>query len=36
MFFDDIVKYIKSKAADLPYKPPPLDRLISKRPVFIG
>ncbi|MCD6093018.1 MAG: threonine--tRNA ligase [Candidatus Aenigmarchaeota archaeon] len=36
MFFDDIVKYIKSKTAGLPYKPLPLDRLVSKRPVFVG
>ena len=36
MFFDDIVKEIKSKTADLPFKPIPLDRKLTKRPVFFG
>ncbi len=36
MFFDDIAKEIKSKTADLPWKPLPLDRHLTKRPVFFG
>jgi len=36
MFFDDVVKEIKSKTADLPWKPLPLDRLLTKRPIFFG
>jgi threonyl-tRNA synthetase len=36
MFFDDIVKEIKAKTADLPWKSLPLDRRVTKRPVFYG
>jgi len=36
MFFDDVVKEIKAKTADLPWKPLPLDRLLTKRPIFFG
>jgi threonyl-tRNA synthetase len=36
MSFDGIVKEVKSKTADLPWKPLPLDRLITRRPVFFG
>lgn len=33
---EEIIKYIKNKTADKPYKLLPLPKLISKRPIFIG
>jgi len=36
MSFAEIVNEIKSKTDGLPYKPLPLDRLLSKRPIFFG
>jgi threonyl-tRNA synthetase len=33
---EDLIKYIKTKTADKPYKLLSLPKLISKRPIFIG
>jgi len=36
MTFDQLVKEIRKQTKGLPYKPLPLDRMVSKRPVFFG
>lgn len=36
MFFDEVVREIRSQTDGLPYKPLPLDRLLTRRPVFFG
>jgi threonyl-tRNA synthetase len=35
-FFDEIVREIKSQTDSLPFKPLPLDRRVTKRPIFFG
>jgi threonyl-tRNA synthetase len=36
MTIAQIVKYVKGKTAGLPFKPLPLPKLLSKRPIFVG
>ncbi len=36
MSLEDLINYVKEKTKGFPYKPLPVPRLITKRPVFIG